>query len=1039
MFVTLEGMFVIIKSRVLVPLVGPVTICCRPKCNEPNYSSALFDLHNIHSGNMFANLTNITDHDSNDCSGLSWDSQELQAGALQPRATSSPSKPKPRPHSGIRPLRIVNVNCQQLGNKKGPFLNLIDSTKPDIVLATETWFDASVLDSEFFGPGYSVYRRDRPTRGGGVAIAVNSDYISTREVSLEHEDAESVWAKVSIIGCKSLYVGCFYRPHASDVVNLEAFESAVTSLSGRANSIVLIGGDFNLPGWDWRNKCIKPRSPYPGLHSRFADALADGGLTQIIEEPTRGNNILDLIITNRPCQVNRTNVIPGISDHHAVYAEIDIRPIRRKQIPRLVPLYKKARWDKLRQHVDKLADGIRNSEYASNTEQLWRMFCDGLEEGIKLYIPHRMTKSRDSQPWVSRDLKRKIRRRDNAYKKSKRLGKDADEQKFLQLKREVQCDLRRAYWRYVEDTVTPQDSETGEYGSMKKFWTFIKHQRSDHSNVAPLKVAGRLTADPRIKAEALNKQFQSVFTTETDFEFRPPDVAHPTMPAIDITVPGVMKLLQNLKPGKAAGPDSVSPRVLKELAVVVADPLTRIYRKSLSEGRVPSDWKHALVAPIYKKGQRYDPANYRPISLTCIASKVMEHVICSGLMRHATENGIFYSLQHGFRDRRSCETQLLEFVQDIVTNMQDGLQTDVCVLDFSKAFDKVGHRRLIKKLEWYGVGGSVSHWVADFLSDRTQSVVVDGISSDRVPVISGVPQGSVLGPCLFLYYINDIAEQLTSTTRLFADDTMIYMAVKGESDAKLLQADLDRLTQWEDKWMMQFHPDKCEVITITRKKNPQEYEYSIHGHILRHVDCIKYLGLNISADLRWNRHVDRVVAKANGTLNFLRRNLNIRNSRIKAQAYKSLVRPVLEYSSTVWDPYTEGLAHKLEMVQHRAARFALDRYQRTDSVSAMLNALDWQTLAQRRAQARLCMFYRVHYNLVAMDASNFLIRRQHNSSSRTENTLAYGIPFSRTEYHRNSFFPRTIRCWNLLPNNIVCSPSLQSFKSSIVRHLSNCQ
>ena len=428
-----------------------------------------------------------------------------------------------------------------------------------------------------------------------------------------------------------------------------------------------------------------------------------------------------------------------------------------------------------------------------------------------------------------------------------------------------------------------------------------------------------------MKAETLNHQFQSVFTRETDFQPTSPEMCHPTLPPINITAPGVEKLLKNLKPGKASGPDNISPRVLKELAETVSDPLTRIFRRSLSEGCVPADWKHANVSPIYKKGQKYDPANYRPISLTCIASKVMEHVVCSSLMKHASQNNIFYALQHGFRDRRSCETQLLEFVQDIVTNMQDGLQTDVCVLDFSKAFDKVGHQRLVEKLKWYGIQGNVNHWIADFLKNRTQSVVIEGVSSSKVPVISGVPQGSVLGPCLFLYYINDIAEQLTSTTRLFADDTMIYMVVKGENDAKLLQADLNKLTDWEDKWMMQFHPDKCEVINITRKKNPIITNYTLHGHQL-HVNSVKYLGLTVSNDLRWDKHVDRVVAKANNTLVFLRRNLNIHNPKVKAHAYKSLVRPLLEYSCSVWDPHTDHLTKKLEMVQRRAARFTLNKY-----------------------------------------------------------------------------------------------------------------
>ena len=168
-------------------------------------------------------------------------------------------------------------------------------------------------------------------------------------------------------------------------------------------------------------------------------------------------------------------------------------------------------------------------------------------------------------------------------------------------------------------------------------------------------------------------------------------------------------------------------------------------------------------------------------------------------------------------------------VNDVVNNMQKGLQTDLCVLDFSKAFDKVGHSRLIQKLEWYGINGTVNSWIRSFLSNRTQSVVVEGTRSTDIPVISGVPQGSVLGPCLFLFYINDIAHELTSTVRLFADDTMIYLAIKSEADAEELQKDLDKLVVWEQKWMMEFHPEKCEIISITRKRSPTKYPYTLHA------------------------------------------------------------------------------------------------------------------------------------------------------------------------------------------------------------------
>ena len=463
-----------------------------------------------------------------------------------------------------------------------------------------------------------------------------------------------------------------------------------------------------------------------------------------------------------------------------MFTELDVKPARKKQIRRKVPLYKKAGWTGVRSHAEQLAVEIADFENTTNADELWTMFKDGLTEGIKLYIPHKTTRTRDSQPWIDLDLKRKIRRRNKAFKACKKHGKHKDELKFHNFKKEIQRDLRRSYWKYIQGIITPQDNDKSDYGSMKRFWTFIKHRKTDYNGVSPLRVDGRLINDAKQKATALNNQFQSVFTNETgNFNGEQPNRRIPSMPDIDITTDGVLKLLRDLQPAKAAGPDNISPRVLKELCDVIATPLTAIFRKSLAEGVVPKDWRHSNVTPIFKKGQKYDPANYRPISLTCIASKLMEHIICSSVMSHASMHNILYKLQHGFRNKRSCETQLIEFAHDIVTNMQDGCQTDVCILDFCKAFDKVGHQRLVKKLKWYGIDGQTNQWIHNFLNDRTQSVIVDGATSDRVQVKSGVPQGSVLGPCLFLLYINDIAEDLNSTTRLFDDDTMIHIGLHG--------------------------------------------------------------------------------------------------------------------------------------------------------------------------------------------------------------------------------------------------------------------
>ena len=282
------------------------------------------------------------------------------------------------------------------------------------------------------------------------------------------------------------------------------------------------------------------------------------------------------------------------------------------------------------------------------------------------------------------------------------------------------------------------------------------------------------------KANICNKQFESVFTRESDSEI-PCKGTSPFTPMGEITVDpkGVLKLLNGFNIHKAPGPDGLSARVLKECSSEIAPILTLIYNESLAQGTVPDDWRQANVAPVFKKGEKYNAANYRPVSLTSICCKTLEHIIVSNINKHLAFESILADCQHGFRSQRSCETQLVQFYHDLVSNLdaalnRDQKQTDVIIMDFAKAFDKVPHRRLLYKLEYYGIRGSTHKWISSWLSERSQNELLDGQASDPVPVLSGVPQGSVLGPVLFLIFINDLPENIRSSVRLFADDCVLY-------------------------------------------------------------------------------------------------------------------------------------------------------------------------------------------------------------------------------------------------------------------------
>jgi hypothetical protein len=293
----------------------------------------------------------------------------------------------------------------------------------------------------------------------------------------------------------------------------------------------------------------------------------------------------------------------------------------------------------------------------------------------------------------------------------------------------------------------------------------------------------------------------------------------------------------------------------------------------------------------------------------------MEHIVTKHVMNVLENNKILNELQHGFRHNRSGETQLFSFIQELSETDNKNIQTNLLIMDFAKAFDKCPHHRLLYKLNYYGISGPTLHWISAFLTNRTQTVVNDGKSPSTVPVTSGVPQGTVLDPVLFLVYISDLSDYLThSQLRLFAVDSIIYMPIKSQHDCNKLQQNLDAAARWESDWLMAFHPDKCSVLPVTKKKQPIQHNYILHNHILESVGSAKYIGIAVQSNLKWDKHINDITSKGNKALGFLKRNLKTSNQQIKTQAYQVLVRPKLEYSCSIWDPHTSESIRTIEMV-----------------------------------------------------------------------------------------------------------------------------
>ena len=368
---------------------------------------------------------------------------------------------------------------------------------------------------------------------------------------------------------------------------------------------------------------------------------------------------------------------------------------------------------------------------------------------------------------------------------------------------------------------------------------------------------------------------------------------------------------------------------------------------------LPKDWTDANITPVFKKGDRHAAENYRPVSLTSVLSKTLEHIVCSELHKHFENNNVLTNVNHGFRSGFSCETQLTITTDELAKNTERGQQTDVAILDFSKAFDTVPHRKLLHKLQSYGVRGDLLLWIESFLCDRHMRVVIDGESSSETKVLSGVPQGTVIGPLLILVHINDLPDRVTSSVRLFADDCLLYRIIKSLKDQEELQKDLKSLEKWADEWGMRFNAKKCYILTISDKGKHKFYE--LNSTILKNVNDNPYLGLILSKDLKWSTHIDTTCKKASSTLGFIQRNLKKCPKVCKMTAYISLVRSTLEYGATIWDPYLEKDITKIEKIQRKAIRFICNDYRSKTpgSVTKMQKELQLPDLKVRRKDKRL--------------------------------------------------------------------------------------
>ena len=925
-------------------------------------------------------------------------------------------------------------------------------TESGTILAalSETHLNANILDAECSIVGYQLYRADRGfgRSKGGVAMYIRDDIAGCARVVCSGSNGVVEYQMIYLRQFSIVLINV-YRPPTAE---MNDFSPIIADLKQKLRDLndfsasVIICGDFNMP-----RTCFQSGLTLGGSNEERRQAAVmvelrdDLCLSQVINCPSRGDSYLDLLFTNNDQLFGSVVAEDTImSDHRLIVLQTyivapqTVSPRRAFSGFDALNFHSQAvRWSDLEDEM-RAVDWVHEFS-GKNTEEMYVSFKRILLSTCQKYVPQR--KKGNGKKQIPRDRKILMRKRCK-WRKKLQVASEPNQIRFLKEKiRDTEQRLR------VSHEVEQKRQEDGAIeaikGNSKFFFDYAKRKAKMRTGIGPLHNGVELEDDPAAMSEILRRQYEAVFTSpleviSSENEHRM-HRSGATIEDVVLQTQDLQRAADSLRSCAAAGPDGIPAILIKKSIGVIEEPLRKIWMESMRTGSIPSELKMGRITPIFKNGDKAAASNYRPVTLTSHCIKLFEKVIVGMITKFMEEHDLYNSGQHGFRAGRSCLSQLLAHQLNIFDQLCEGKDVDVVYLDLKKAFDKVDHGILLHKLRLLGVRGRLLDWITEFLRDRKQYVAVDGAVSAASEVISGVPQGSVLGPLLFLIHIGDLNERVQHcTVTSFADDTRVVKSIKVMEDCGRLQDDLNKIYEWADRNNMFFNGNKFELLRYSVAGDSIPFSYSTpEGLRIAEKMHVTDLGVLMANTAHFSQQISDMANRGRQRVGWILRVFKTRDPMPMLTLYRALVLPIVEYCCQLWHPQAFGMIRQLEAVQRTFTYRIVGM--RDLSYWQRLERLKLYSLERRRERYIIMYVWKVLQGLTPnFDGENYM---RTNESVRRGRVCV--LPAARRgamqrlqTMHEGSVPVLGARLFNCLPRELrEYDGTLETFKSRVDRFL----